>query len=205
MTLPKLGFILLLIAAFFALFIFGPYYDNLEMQLALLALIIFWNSWRTSVKRTLDVLESTLPFLASLLAFGVLFQLFQLQGRTDWLYDTLIKGVIFPSSLLFLRVTLDYITYLDLLSLPIPMRRRFDLIAYKAAFQKGSHSLSRFNRYLDSYPYLQEKNRLRRWFLKYASLIVALYLYLYEETVNANLLLQNRYKHLGDQTIHTEE
>jgi hypothetical protein len=32
---------------------------------------------------------------------------------------------------------------------------------------------------------------------KYACLIIALYLYLYQEIENSNRLLKNRYRHLG--------
>ena len=73
------------------------------------------------------------------------------------------------------------------------------MITIKSVFDKGGRYLSRFAWYLDTYPYLHSDRTLERALQKYASLIVALYLYLYEETENAGLLLRNRYRHLrGD-------
>jgi len=195
-VIAKLGLIAVLIAAFFGLFVFGPLYDDLLVQFGMLVAVMAWNTVRFSARTTLSLLKSTLPFVLSLLAFGALFQLVHLQGRSDWLYDTLIKCLIFPSSLVFLRVVLSYITYLDILALPISMSRRFDLITAKSAFQKGGKYLSRFSWYLDTYPYLRADSAIKGHLQKYASLIISLYLYLYEETENANLLLRNRYKHL---------
>lgn len=192
----KLGAIAALVALFFGLFVFGPWYDDLSVQALVFAAIVGFYAARYSVKELFDALRSLLPFIASLLAFGLAFQLIHLQGRSDWLYDSAVKCLIFPSSLLFLRIALSYVTYLDLLRLPISMKERFALITAKSAFQKGGKYLGRFSWYLDTYPYLHKDGALQQRLRKYASLIVALYLYLYEETENANLLLQNRYRHL---------
>jgi len=195
----KLGTILAAVVAFFGLFVFGPFWDKLWVQLAVLVVILGWNSVRFSPGSTVTALKSTLPFVASLLAFGALFQVIRLQGREDWLADSLVKSMLFPSTLIFLRLLLSYITYLDILTLPISMERRFQVITIKSVFDKGGRYLSRFAWYLDTYPYLHSDRTLERALQKYASLIVALYLYLYEETENAGLLLRNRYRHLrGD-------
>lgn len=187
------------ILAFFGLLAFGPLYDNLWAQAGALALVLAWHIGRFSLGATWGVIKSALPFLATLGVFGALFQLVELQGRTDWLEDTLIKCLIFPSSLAFLRAALSYVTYLDLLALPVSIKWRFDLVTIKSAFQKGGQSLSRFSWYLDTYPYMDRGGLLKRWLAKYASLIVSLYLYLYHETENAYLLLENRYRHLQEE------
>ncbi len=202
MVVIKLVAILAAIIAYFGLLGFGPWYRQLPVQLAALAAVVVWDALRRSWRETLGLLKGTLPFIASLLFFGVIFQLARLQGRTDWLHDTLIKCVIFPSSLVFLRAILSYITYLDILALPLSMDRRFDLITVKAAFQKGGQALGRFTWYLEGYPYLAAepgwRGALRHQAAKYASLILSLYLFLYEETEHAYLLLQNRYRHLQE-------
>jgi len=195
MVLLKIGILFLLIVSFFWLFVFGPFYDHLAVQLAVLAGVIGWNSLRFSLRETISVLKFCLPFVLSLFVFGVIFHLTRLFGRQDWLQDTLIKCLVFPSSLIFLKVILTYITYLDILNLPISMGKRVGLITMKSAFQKGEKILRRFSWYLDTYAILKSDGRVKSGLKKYACLIIALYLYLYEEIENSNRLLKNRYHH----------
>lgn len=196
MAILKLGGISLLTLVFFWLFVFGPYYDHLAVQLSVLVGAIGWNVQRFSIKETLNLLKFCLPFILCLFVFGLIFHFMRLLGRQDWLEDTLIKCMIFPSSLMFLQILLSYITYLDILNLPLSMKRRVDLITMKSAFQKGSKILGRFTWYLNTYSGLKSGHKVRYELTKYACLIIALYLYLYEEIENSNRLLQNRYRHL---------
>jgi hypothetical protein len=196
MVLLKLGILLGAIISFFWLFVFGPFYDHLAVQLAVCAGVIGWNSLRFSLRETISLLKFCFPFVLSLFVFGVIFHLTRLFGRQDWLQDTVIKCLIFPSSLIFLKILLSYITYLDILNLPISMKKRVGLITMKSAFQKGEKILRRFSWYLDTYAVLKSDGRLKSGLKKYACLIIALYLYLYEEIENSNRLLKNRYQHL---------
>ena len=196
MVLLKLGILLGAIISFFWLFVFGPFYDHFAVQLAVFAVVIGWNSVRFSVRETISLLKFCLPFVLSLFVFGVIFHLTRLFGRQDWLQDTVIKCFIFPSSLIFLKILLSYITYLDILNLPISMKKRVGLITMKSAFQKGEKILRRFSWYLDTYSALKSDGRIKSGLKKYACLIIALYLYLYEEIENSNRLLKNRYQHL---------
>ena len=196
MAVLKLGVLFILILSFFWLFVFGPFYDHLGIQLAVFAGVIGWNSLRFSLRETISVLKFCLPFVLSLFVFGMIFYLVRLFGRQDWLQDTLIKCFVFPSSLIFLKIVLTYITYLDILNLPISMRKRVGLITMKSAFQKGEKILRRFSWYLDTYSILKSDSRIKSSLKKYACLIIALYLYLYEEIENSNRLLKNRYQHL---------
>jgi hypothetical protein len=95
---------------------------------------------------------------------------------------------------------LALITYLDILNLPISMQKRIGLITMKSAFQKGETILRRFSWYLATYSGLQSDGRIKSALRKYACLIIALYLYLYEEIENSNRLLKNRYQHLYEAT-----
>jgi hypothetical protein len=196
MTMLKFGAVLVLIGLFFWLFVFGPFYASLSIQLAVFIIIMGWHLARFSLRETISVLKFCLPFVLSLFAFGLIFHFMRLMGRSDWLQDTLIKCLIFPSSLVFLKVMLATITYLDILNLPISMKNRIGLITMKSAFQKGEKILRRFSWYLGTYSGLQTKGRIRTVLRKYACLIIALYLYLYEEIENSNRLLRNRYQHL---------
>jgi hypothetical protein len=196
MVLLKLGVLFMLMLTFFGLFVFGPFYDHIAVQLTVFIGVIGWNSIRFSLRETIALLKFCLPFVLSLFVFGVIFHLIRLFGRQDWMQDTLIKCFVFPSSLIFLKILLTYITYLDILNLPISMRKRVGLITMKSAFQKGEKILHRFSWYLNTYSVLKSGSRIKSGLKKYACLIIALYLYLYEEIENSNRLLKNRYRHL---------
>jgi len=196
MTMVKLGTVLVLICSFFWLFVFGPFYDNIAIQLAVFVFVMGWHIIRFSFRETISLLKFCFPFVLSLFIFGLIFHFTRLFGRVDWLQDTLIKCLVFPSSLIFLKIMLATITYLDILNLPISMKKRIGLITMKSAFQKGEKILRRFSWYLNTYSGLQSTGRIRSELRKYACLIIALYLYLYEEIENSNRLLKNRYQHL---------
>ena len=196
MVIAKLGIIFLLAISFFWLFVFGPFYDQLAVQLIVLLAVIGWNTIRFSLRETISLLKFCMPFVLTLFIFGLIFHFTRLLGREDWLQDTFIKCSVFPSSLIFLKILLTYITYLDILNLPISMKKRVDLITMKSAFQKGGKILRRFSWYLKTYSYLRSDRRFKYQLMKYACLIIALYLYLYEEIENSNRLLKNRYQHI---------
>lgn len=195
MVIFKLGVIFLFLLSFFWLFVFGPFYDNIAIQIVVFFGVMGWNSLRFSLRETLALLKFCFPFVMTLFVFGLIFHFTRLLGRQDWLQDTLIKCFIFPSSLIFLKVILTYITYLDILNLPISMKKRIDLITMKSAFQKGEKILRRFSWYLNTYSGLKSGNKIKYTLKKYACLIIALYLYLYEEIENSNRMLKNRYQH----------
>ena len=196
MVIFKLAVIFIFIVSFFGLFVFGPLYDHIPVQAVVFAAVIGWNMLRFSVRETISLLKFCFPFVLSLFIFGLIFHFTQLLGRQDWLQDSLIKCFIFPSSLIFLKVILTYITYLDIHNLPISMKKRVDLITVKSAFSKGEKILRRFSWYLNTYPELKSGSKIKYTLKKYACLIIALYLYLYEEIENSNRLLRNRYQHL---------
>ena len=197
MTLLKLGALAGMTAVFFWLFVFGPLYSHTLWQISALAAVLIWSLLRFGGRETLSLIKFCLPFVACLLAFGLIFHFTRLLGRQDWVPDTIVKCLVFPSSLTFLKIMLSYVTYLDILRLPLSMNRRIDMITVKSAFQKGSGVLQRFSWYLNTYSGLKSRHRIRYAMTKYACLIIALYLYLYQEIENSNRLLKNRYRHLG--------
>jgi len=196
MVVLKLGIIFMLILSFFWLFVFGTFYNHVAIQLVVFIGVIGWNTLRFSLQETISLLKFCLPFVLTLFIFGLIFHFTRLFGRQDWLEDTLIKCFVSPSSLIFLKVVLSYITYLDILNLPISMKKRVDLITIKSAFSKGEKILRRFSWYLNTYSGLKSGGNIKYALKKYACLIIALYLYLYEEIENSNRLLKNRYQHL---------
>lgn len=198
MTVLKLCGIGAAIGMFFYLFVFGPLYWRLEVQFVVLALVWAGVVWRFSLGSALAALKFCLPFVLTLAGIGLIFHLTGFWGRTDWLKDSLVKAVIFPSSLFFLKWVLSFITYLDLLRLPIPMTGRLDLITFKAAMEKGGHTLARFNWYLSTYPGLSEGGWRIRFMRRYTCLILALFIFLYGEIEQSKLLFENRRKLLSE-------
>lgn len=198
MVIIKLVVLFMIMILFFWLFVFGPLYDIPAIQLGVLISVIGWNTLRYSLRKTLSLLKFCFPFVLSLLVFGLIFHYTRLLGRTDWLQDTLVKCMVFPSSLIFIKLLVSYITYLDILNLPISMKWRVDLITMKSAFQKGGQILRRFSWYLNTYSSLKSGTKVKYQMTKFACLIIALYLYLYEEIENSGRLLKNRYHHLSE-------
>ena len=198
MVIFKLVVLFIIMILFFWLFVFGPLYDIPAIQLGVLISVIGWNTLRYSLRKTMSLLKFCFPFVLSLLVFGLIFHYTQLLGRTDWLQDTLVKCMVFPSSLIFIKLLVSYITYLDILNLPISMKWRVDLITLKSAFQKGGQILRRFSWYLNTYSSLKSGKKIKYQMTKFACLIIALYLYLYEEIENSGRLLKNRYHHLSE-------
>lgn len=196
MTALKYTLLAAAIVVFFGLFVFGPLYGSMAVQAGVLAGVLIFSAIRFSRRETLLLLKFCLPFVLTLLLFGLIFQWLELLGRRDWIEDSLIKCLIFPSSLIFLKIVLSYITYLDLLRMPLSMPRRLDLITVKSAFQKGGATLKRLLWLLDTYPALKTGERFKSRRDKYICLIVALYLYLYQEIETSQRVLVNRYHHL---------
>ena len=197
MTMLKIGFLAAAVAIFFWLLVFGPFYGDVAVQLVVLVGVTGWSMLRFALRETLALLRFCLPFTLFLLFFGLVFHFTQLLGRTDWLQDSLIKCLIFPSSLLFLKIVLSHVTYLDILGLPLSMKKRLEIVTVKTAFQKGGGILGRFSWFLTTYPMLKDQGRFKSQWIKYACLIIALYLYLYEEIETSQRLLKNRYQHLN--------
>ncbi len=197
MVLSKLAALALGLALFFGLFVFGPFYDRIPVQAGVLALVTAANLWRSGLGGTWSLIKFCIPFVLTLLAFGVLFHFSGFLGREDWLRDSAIKALIFPSSLIFLKLVLTFVTYLDLLRLPISMARRVDLITFKAALSKGGRIMGRFKWYLECYPPPEGRRKAGRLLRKYACLIMSLYLYLYEEIENSRQVMENRIRFLS--------
>jgi len=201
MVLIKFSVLVCMLGLFFGCLVFGPWYARLDVQAAVLLLVLLASLWRTTARETWGLVKFCIPFVLTLLAFGLLFHLFRLLGRDDWLRDSLIKALVFPSSLIFLKLLLTFVTYLDLLRLPIATARRVDLITFKAALSKGGRIMARFKWYLDTYPgSVAGQPRKGALLRKYACLIMALYLYLYDEIETSRRVMENRMRFLSRPT-----
>ena len=52
----KLGAIFIIIFSFFGLFVFGPFYDDIVIQLAVFIVVMGWNVLRFSLQETISLL-----------------------------------------------------------------------------------------------------------------------------------------------------
>ncbi|HKK33603.1 MAG TPA: hypothetical protein VJ934_08595 [Desulfomicrobiaceae bacterium] len=188
------------IILFFWLFVFGPWYEAATLQGVLLGLLLVWNTRKFSRADTIAAAKFLGPFVFMLVLFGAIFQFFELMGRTDWIQDSLIKGLVFPNSFLFLKIVLSYITYRDLILFPMPSELRTTLIIIKAALAKGGRALRRFKQDIEDFPHFHGKKTIRVRLQMYGSLIIAAYMFLYYEIETITLVLANKQRHLRRDT-----
>jgi hypothetical protein len=200
MVTTKITVLFSSIILFFWLFVFGPWYEAATLQAGLLCMLLIWNTRRFSRTDTLSAARFLGPFVFMLFLFGAIFQFFELMGRTDWIRDSLIKGLVFPNSFLFLKIILSYITYRDLILFPMPAALRTNMIIIKAAMAKGGYALRRFKQDIEDSPHFHEKKTIRNRLQMYGSLIIAAYMFLYYEIETNTLVLENKQRHLRRNT-----
>jgi len=182
------------LTAFFGLFVFGPWYGRMELQAALLAVLLAATAWRGGLRSAWRSLLFVLPFVLSLLAFGLAFQWAGLMGRTDWLHDSLLKALVFPNSFLIVKLGLESITFRDIMGLPLrPGARRYAIVL-KAVMEKCTPLLHRYRFFMDLTPHFAGRRSGR--FLRLCGVIVAAYISIYQQTEKTLELFDHRTRHL---------
>ncbi|NCC24495.1 MAG: hypothetical protein EOM25_04725 [Deltaproteobacteria bacterium] len=177
--------------------IWGPWHDSFVVQAGLLAILLFWHRNRFSWAETVAVLKLVTPFVLTMLAIGGIFQYFVVFGRSDWIRDSALKVVLFPNSLLVLALGLSYISYRDILGLPLPGDWKRDIIVFRATMEESGTSLTRLRRILEWSPGFRAMPGWKRIFKRYGALVLALFLHVLNETEQTALVLENRVRHLG--------
>lgn len=151
---------------------------------------------RYSIKNYISTLLFILPFVLILSFMGFIFYLYNFGGRSDWLEDTVIKVVFFPSSILFVKAMLSFVSFYDITQLPISETRRSDLIVIRSLLVRGNLGMTRLKWYLDSYPQHKSDGIFNNKIPKYGALILATYFYLYNKAEVNYFLIDNRNIHL---------
>jgi hypothetical protein len=190
----KVATIFGLLSAFFGLFVFGPWYGRMDLQAAVLAVLLAAAAWRGGLRSAGRSLLFVLPFVLSLLAFGAAFQWAGLMGRTDWLHDSLLKALVFPSSFLIVKLGLESITFRDILRLPLRPAARRNAIVLKAVMEKCTPLLHRYRFFMELSPHFAGRRSGR--FLRLCGVIVAAYISIYQQTEKTQELLDHRTRHL---------
>lgn len=183
-----------LLTAFFGLFVFGPWYGRMELQAALLAILLTAAAWRGGLRSAGRSILFVLPFVLSLLAFGAAFQWAGLMGRTDWLHDSLLKALVFPNSFLIVKLGLESITFRDIMGLPLRPGARRNAIVLKAVMEKCTPLLHRYRFFMDLTPHFAGRRSGR--FLRLCGVIVAAYISIYQQTEKTLELFDHRTSHL---------
>lgn len=190
----KISAIFFFLAAYFGLLVFGPWYAHIPAQTALLVFFLSFGAWRHGLKNVLRTLWIVVPFVLSLLLFGGIFQWLELMGRTDWMYDSLIKSLVFPNSFLAVKLGLESITFRDLVRLPLRPHARRVVIVIKAVMEKSSPVLKRYRFFMGLSPHFQ--NRRMGRFLRICAVMVAAYISIYRQTEQTKILYDHRRRHL---------
>ncbi|KAF5060811.1 hypothetical protein DSECCO2_321790 [anaerobic digester metagenome] len=190
----KVATIIGLLAAFFGVFVFGPWYGTMELQAALLAVLLAAAALRGGLRSAWRSILFVLPFVLSLLAFGLVFQWLGLMGRADWLHDSLLKALVFPNSFLIVKLGLESITFRDIMGLPLRPGARRNAIVLKAVMEKCTPLLHRYRFFMDLTPHFSGRRSGR--FLRLCGVIVAAYISIYQQTEKTLELFDHRTRHL---------
>lgn len=196
MVMLKTSSVLLFILGVFVLFVFGPWYADLPLQLGLAAGLVLWSIVRHGTVGTLRSLWFIAPFVLTLILFGAIFQWFALMGRTDWLFDSLVKAVVFPNSFLAVKLGLESITFADLIRLPLKPGTRRSVFILKTVMEKCTPLLHRYRYFMELSPHF----RGRRWarLTGLCGAIVATYISIYQITEQTRDLYDHRLRHLEE-------
>jgi hypothetical protein len=192
-TLKLLG-IFGLLGAYFRFFVFGAGYEQVDLQAGLLLAFLTVSVWRNGLRGTVQAMWFILPFVLSLILFGAIFQWVNLMGRTDWIYDSLIKALVFPNSFLAVKLGLEAITFRDLVHLPLGAGGRRNAIVLKAVMEKCTPLLHRYRFFMDLTPHFDGR-RLPR-FQRLCAVIVAAYISIYGQAEKTQALFDHRTRYL---------
>jgi hypothetical protein len=190
----KITAILAGLGLYFGCFVFGPWYDNMPVQALVLATLLAGHIWLSGLDGTKRVLGFTLPFVLSLLVFGAVFQWMELLGRSDWLWDSLLKALVFPASVLTVKIGLEAITFGDILALPLPGSFRRAAIVLKAVMEKCTPILHRYRFFMELCPHFSGRRGGK--LMRLCGVIIAAYLSIYEQTEKTRILFDHRIHHL---------
>jgi len=173
------------------------YYNRLLLHSLIFAVVVLIHTIRFSWKETWKMILLLLPFTITIFIFGLIFQVVNLMGRTDWLNDSLIKVVYFPASFLFTKFMISLFSYQDILDLPVRNELKADIIFLQVFIKKAFGIMPRLNFYINQHPLMKMQKSFKKKALFLCSFPLSLYIYLVEEGTMIREIYLNRQKHLG--------
>lgn len=182
------------IGLFLGFFVFGPGYSALAAQGLLLGIFFIANTWHNGWASTRTVCATVLPFVASLLFFGVIFDWMLLLGREDWITDSVCKAIVFPNSFLVVKLGLERISFQDILRLPLSPGPRRVCIIFKAVMERCTPLLHRHRFFMDISPHFHHQRAAL--LKKLCATIVATYISIYRQTEKTQTLFDHRQQYM---------
>jgi hypothetical protein len=153
--------------------------------------------FRFSLKGYVYLLLSMLPFIIVLSFCGTLFYILHIHiGETDWLSDTSIKVLFFPSSVIFIQLILSFVSFYDIISLPLSDHRKRDAIVLRTLFVRGAVTMSRMKWLSDNTFLYSQQGLFRGQVPQYSALILSLFVFLYRKLETLYDLIENRESHI---------
>jgi len=171
--LPKVLCLFVPVACYFALGVFGPWYEWMVFQSLVLTLCLGVRYAQEGWQGLRKDISFVLPFLFTLIIMGLILDAAQVAGRTDWTMDALRKAIIFPNSLWSVHGAVSALSLADLVQLPLPLPWRRSLIIAHAMFHRSRPILERLWWFTVHEPHLAEGNWLSRTSRRLAVLLVA--------------------------------
>jgi hypothetical protein len=179
---PKVMLLVLTVAAYFAVGVFGPWYDHLAFQAAILALLAAlrlrsggWAGLRADVR-------FLIPFVGMLVLMGLILDALGTGGRSDWTLDSLRKALVFPNSFWSVQLAAAAVRLRDLVALPLPKRWQRLLIISHALFHKSRPTLERLWWLTSHDPHLTQGGWVHRHGQRLVVLLVAALAAMYQQT-----------------------
>jgi hypothetical protein len=171
--LPKVLLLFVPVVCYFALGVFGPWYDGVVFQSLVLTLCLGVRYAQEGWQGLRKDISFVLPFLFTLLIMGLILDAAAVGGRTDWTLDSLRKAIIFPNSLWSVHGAVSALSLTDLVLLPIPLSWRRNLIIAHAMVHRSRPILERLWWFTLKDPHLAEGKWLPRTSRRLAVLLVA--------------------------------
>lgn len=179
---PKVAILALVVAAYFATGVFGPWYDHLAFQTTILVLLGGLRLRSGGVAGLRADARFLAPFVGMLVLMGLILDALAVSGRTDWALDSLRKALVFPNSFWIVQLAAAAIGLRDLVTLPLPRRWRRLLIISHALLHKSRPTLERLWWMTRHDPHLTQGNWTVRQGRRLMVLLVAALAAIYQQT-----------------------
>ncbi len=193
----KLFTIFSFIVLYFWLFGFSSFATSAYFHILGIVLVSIWFMIRYTFKEFVNAIVFLLPLVVVFGLFGVLFQVFEVGGRTDWLEDTLIKVLFLPASVLYIRVVLSYITFYDIAGLKFSDSIKRDLVIFRTIVVRGNGCMERLKWYIDNNQLHFGQSFFYNNIPKYSALILSTYISLYQKAEILYTIIENRTSYLN--------
>jgi hypothetical protein len=198
---PKVMALALMVAAYFAAGVFGPWYDHLPFQATVLVMLGALRLRSGGMAGLWADVRFLVPFVGMLVLMGLILDAVGLAGRTDWTLDSLRKALVFPNSFWSVQQAALAITLRDLAALPLPRRWRRLVVVSHALLHKSRPTLERLWWMTTHDPHLASGNWITRHGRRLMVLLVAALTAIYQQTETTMRVYDARMAFLQEEDV----